>query len=181
MGFLSTRTKTVDLGDGFWAEVRELTSQEYGDVERPLTQAKVVGDANNARMDMSPDLPEFRRRLVTAALTGWNLTDADDELLPLPDIPEGATGQDRAKVVKVRRTSVDRLPQWAFEKIRELADQLNGPRSRDEVASFPDEDVSGGADGSGGTAGAVPVPDGVGAVDEVGVAVGRAAEDPLAS
>jgi len=181
MGFLATRTATVELGGDYYAVVRELTSGEYGDVERPLTEAKVVGDAKSARMDMAPNLTEFRRRLVTASLVGWNLTDENDVMLPLPEIPEGVTGQDRAVIVKQRRASVDRLPQWAFEMIRAAADKLNGPRDSAEIASFPGEDVGSGANGSGGAAGAGPVHPGVGTVAEAGPSLGGTAADPFAS
>ena len=161
MGFLKTRSQTVDLGDGYWAVVRELTASEFGDVEKTIMGANVVGQGDKARLHMAPDLTEFRRRLVVTSLVEWNLTDANDEPLPLPPIPPEATGQERATPVKARRQSVDLLPMWAFEEIRKAADKLNGSRDPAEVASFPEPDVGGAEDGGSGAAGAGAVPAGI--------------------
>lgn len=170
MGFLQQETDTVDLGAGYWATVRALTAGEYGDVEKVLAGTKVSGKGD---VDITPDLAEFRRRLVTASLVEWNLTDEQDVLLPLPPVPpETERPQVRATAVRARRTSVDRLPMWAFEQIRTAADKLNGSRDKREVAQFPDGDLGGDTDAEAGAAGAAEVPDGAAVVAAAGPAPG---------
>lgn len=146
MGFLGSNTKTVDLGNDYWAKVRELTVEEYKPVEAVLAKAKI----QNEQLDLAMDLTEYRRMLVSAALEGWNLTDENDEPLELT------------------RASVDRLPIGAFEQIRQAVDSLNGSKRGREAARFPDGSDGGGQDGAGGSAGVAAVPAGAGAVEAAG-------------
>lgn len=177
MGFLQQETEDVDLGRGYSARVRTLTSGEYGEIEKVLTQTRMTGQGD---VDMKADIGEYRRRLVVEALVEWNLTDENDQLLPLPPIPPaGAKPQVRATQVRVRRNSVDILPQWAFEKIYQVANRINGSRSKAEIAQFPDADERSGEDAEAGAAGAAEVPAGAADVAAAGSASGGVGGDSL--
>lgn len=146
MGFLRVNTETVPLGDDYWAKVRELSTDEYAPIEDILAQVGVAGEGMTAEVHMAV----YRRALVTAALVDWNLTDEDDQPLP------------------VDGHSVGRLPISAFEALHKAVSALNGPRRGREVAQFRDAGAVGAQDGHAGSAGAAAVPVGAGAVEAAG-------------
>lgn len=141
MGFLTApQVRRVDLGNGYWADVTEIAAGAYSKVQQHMTHTSIATD----QPDVQLDLPAFRIELVVACLSDWNLTDENDGPLPLQ--PE-----------RLRRTSVSRLPPWAFEKIRKAADELNGER-RDH-GQFRDGGAEGDPDGDGWPGSPAEVPD----------------------
>lgn len=131
MGFLTGDAKRrVELGDGYWADVRALTAGEYAQVEDALVQARLKG----SQPDVSSRLSESRRVLVTLSIAEWNLTDENDAPLPLG------------------RASVDRLPMDAFNALHEAAAALSTPRRGQDAAQFRDSDPVGAAGGAAGAA-----------------------------
>lgn len=153
MAFLTRNVRRVDLGDGYWADMRELSSAEYLALEKIMSKARVI----DGKVQVDPDLQLYRSRMVEVALVEWNLTDEDDHLLPIGDPAE-------------RTASVGRLPIWAFDMLRKCADDMNGERP--DAGRFRSGGSVGGADGDAGATGAGPVPDGSGVVAEGGPATG---------
>ena len=154
MGFLSgNNVQRVDLGNGYWADLREITADEYTDVEKHLSRTVVMGD----KVEIRPDLTGFRKAMVLASIHDWNLTDENDKPLPLRPHSE-------------RVQSIGRLPVWAFERIREVADGMNGKRKGKDEAQFRDAGAGGAEVGESGS-GVVPeLPDGVGVLEAAGAA-----------
>jgi hypothetical protein len=130
MGFLSkyTGTKRIDLGDGFYVEVRKfLSAEQQGLVEQALTQPKiqVVGDGKGKlkqEMVAAMDYAAMRIETIAQALVSWNLTDEDDS--PLAFEPEAAL-----------RASLRKLP---GSVIRKVAEEIGTePEDEEERATFP--------------------------------------------
>jgi hypothetical protein len=116
MGFLRGSTERVDLGDGYFAVLRELTTDEYAPLEDMLAQISMSEQGVSGSMNMAA----YRRAMVAASLVEWNVDDDDDQVLP------------------VGLESVGRLPIGAFETLSRAASKLNGSRSNREAAQFRD-------------------------------------------
>ena len=142
MGFLDAYegTEQVDLGDGFWVEVKKcLTQAEYKKVEAFYGAGRqTLGMDGKTFATIDPAAAQ--EELLFRSITGWNLTDAAGTVLPLE--PE-----------KDKRASIARLPKWAFIEVYTRCDELNGPRKGKDAAQFPDGAVSGNPDGNGAPAG----------------------------
>lgn len=152
MGFLRPATvERVELGDGFWADVTELAAGEYESVQGRMTRTTMTGD--NAKIEV--DLRSYRMALVTACVKDWNLTDEQGGALPLQ--PE-----------RVKFASVARLPEWAFERIREVANRLNGPRK--DQGQFRPDGAGSDPDVDGGSGGVAALPDAPADVEPAGAA-----------
>ena len=80
-------TRTVDLGDGFWVEVKtHLSHGETKAAKRALMQAtmRVVDDEQETSAKI--DMVEYQQAKAFAAIIAWNLTDNEGNVLPLtPD------------------------------------------------------------------------------------------------
>jgi hypothetical protein len=165
-GFLSAYegTETVDLGDGWWVKVKKcLSSTELGWAQSAMGADKQRVDGNSQYADLN--VQAFQRELIVQSLDSWNLTDADDVLLPLDAGPVPVRhGQNPYPPNCPRRASVGRLPAPVFEQVYDKCNEQNGTRGTDEAARFPDEPVGGDPDGGDGTGSAPAVPEGEGAV-----------------
>jgi hypothetical protein len=110
MGFLSqySVTETLDLGDGFYVEVRKyLSSAQRAAAEKKLISAHMVvsqGDETGGNLVSDVDAAEFRLEMAAQAVTMWNLTDESDVVLPVTPI-------------EALRLSIGRLPTFVVDKI----------------------------------------------------------------
>lgn len=161
-GFLSAYegTEHIDLGNGYWADVKKfLSSKEYAPVEAALG-GKQRMDVGSGQKYVELDSRKGRTELVVASLVAWNLDDADGTIWPLsPDKPPYSPGCER-------RQSVDRLPDVVFNRIWQVCDTANDPESADP-ARFPGPAELGDPDGDTGAGGPAAVPDRAGDVAEV--------------
>lgn len=136
MGFLDSYegTERIDLGEGWWIDVKKcLTSAEYQKVQAFFGAGKQTVNMNGKQF-ATIDPAAAQEELLFQSISDWNLTDAQDQ--PLPLSPEPA-----------RRASISRLPAPVFMQVYQRCDELNGPRSNEEAAQFPDGDLSGAEDG----------------------------------
>jgi hypothetical protein len=106
-GFLSEYDETTTLKFGkdeeWWIKVRRfLTRAEFKKAQAALVQPimRSVGEETETTGDV--DTVGYQNELVIAAITEWNLSDRDGNVLPLE--PDTA-----------KRASVDLLPQEVFE------------------------------------------------------------------
>jgi hypothetical protein len=168
-GFLSAYdgVERIELGRGYWVDVKQCLSH----AELQLAQGKMgagrqtveAGGRQYATLDMNA----FETELIVLSLVDWNLTDQQGVLLPLtPD--------------RARRDSVARLPGSVTSVIFKRCNELNGPQSTREAATFPDEAVGGDPDGDLGSPGAGVVPDPAGLLGEAGADPGRPGVPALA-
>jgi hypothetical protein len=131
-GFLSAYegTERIDLGSGYWADVKLcLSTEEYGAVEGQMGGGKQRVELG-ARQFMQMDIRGARVEMVVRSLVDWNLDDPDGTVWDLT-------------AEKNRRANVNRLPAPVFDQIWKKCDELNGKRTPAETATFPDP-----ADGS---------------------------------
>jgi len=169
MGFLSVSgyegTEKVDLGNGYWCEVKRcLTSAEKARVDDLLgakQRVDVAGKTQFAELDYSA----MRTEMLVQSLVAWNLDDDNGDEWPLDAGGKfaGRGSENPWPPGCPRRQSVARLPSPVFDVIYEKCDELNSPRRGADAVSFPDPAVGGGPDGDGGPAG--PAADAVGAGD----------------
>jgi hypothetical protein len=129
MGFLSEYdgTEKVDLGNGYWAELRVfLPSEAEAKAQQRLARVQVKADpASGKAMDMTTDVDQgaYLNEMAAQALISWNLTDKDDKLLPFKSIED-------------KRKSIGRLPKSIVDLfVSKIKDK---PGERD--ADFPGED-----------------------------------------
>ncbi len=154
-GFLSAYdgVERIELGRGYWVDVKKCLSH----AELQMAQGKMgagrqtveAGGRQYATLDMNA----FENELIVLSLVDWNLDDDNGVKWPL--------APDRA-----RRDSVARLPGSVASVIFQRCNELNGPRSKREAATFPDEAVGGDPDGDLGSPGAGVVPDPAGLLGE---------------
>lgn len=121
MGFLTHGDPVrVDLGDGFWADVRPgLSFGDLAEAQKRLSAYKVSGND----MVSEPDIAGYQIEMVKRALISWNLTDESDVALPISP-PDKAVA------------SLRRLPQWAFNTIYSKVAELNNERTPLEERTF---------------------------------------------
>jgi hypothetical protein len=105
MGFLS-KFKTVvrvDLGDGYWADVRQyLTRAQMSEAQKRLAQLSVSMQKQDVSADM--DINAYQGELAAQAVVSWNLTDENDQ--PLPHAP-----------IEALRKSLGLVPDFVVEQI----------------------------------------------------------------
>lgn len=115
MGFLSkfSATQKIDLGDGFFVEVRKyLSSAQRAAAEKMLISAHMVMDdkqQGGGNLVSDVDAAAFRLELCAQAVTMWNLTDEHEE--PLPTTP-----------IEDLRRSIGRLPTYVVDEITKVVD-----------------------------------------------------------
>lgn len=164
-------TEKIDLGNGYWAEVKKcLTAEEMTFVENVMGAGRQRIDVSNGgRQFAELDLRASWTEMVVQSLVAWNIDEEDGTLWPLDAGGKFAGRGDQNPFPPgcPRRRSLARLPDPYFKAIWQRCDQLNTPRTGAEAASFPKPDVSGDPDGDGGAAGPGPVPGGEGAVAEL--------------
>lgn len=112
MGFLSkfSGTKKLDLGEGFYVEVREyLTAGQKAAVEQALIQPKMSMQGKSATMDAAMDIGASQLEQAAQAVVSWNLTDEADVLLPFTPL-------------EALRESLKRLPGGVVDQIANATD-----------------------------------------------------------
>lgn len=165
-------TEKIDLGNGYWAEVKRcLSAEEMAFVENTMGAGKQRIDVSNGgRQFAELDIRASWTEMVVQSLAGWNL-DEDDGRTTWPlDAGgrfAGRGGENPYPPGCPRRLSVARLPDPVFKQIWAKCDELNSPRQGREAAGFPGEDERGDPDGDGGAAGPGPVPGGAHAMAEL--------------
>jgi hypothetical protein len=81
--FASEDTETLDLGDGFWVELKkELDYGEESELEGAAIKAGLAPDGT-PKMEFS--LKAMRGQLLALYVTDWNLPGADGKPVALPD------------------------------------------------------------------------------------------------
>jgi len=155
-------TTRIDLGKGYWADVKNcLTADEKRHVD-DLLGAKQQIDIQGQRQFAEMDFTGMQQEMVACSLVAWNITDPDGStwLLTPERAPNGKPYPENAP----RRMSVRRLPAPVFAQVYDVCNKLNAPRTADEAAQFPDEGVGGDPDGDTGAGELPAVPEGEGAV-----------------
>jgi hypothetical protein len=114
-GFLSIYAGTeriyVTDTDEWWVDVKQvLLHNEMAIAQRQYTEGE-------------RDLAGYQREMVVHAITGWNLTDENEQPLPLHPLD-------------VRRQVVAQLPQPVFLRLYERVSDLNSPRKPEDQRSF---------------------------------------------
>ena len=164
-------TTRIDLGNGYWADVKNcLSAEEMAFVENTMGAGKQRIDVSNGgRQFAELDIRSSWTEMVVQSLAGWNVDDPDGTVWPLDAGGKfaGRGGENPYPPGCPRRASVARLPDPVFKTIWQRCDSLNSPRSGAEAASFPGPAVGGDQDGDGGAAGPAPVPTGAGTVAEL--------------
>ena len=156
-GFLSAYdgVERIDLGRDYWVDVKKCLS--HAELQR--TQAKMGAGRQTVvatgRQYATSDMNAFENEMIVLSVVDWNLDDADGQKWPLQ--PEAA-----------RRASVARLPASVAAAIFQRCNELNGPRSNREAASFPGEGVGGDSGGQPGADGVGELPDPAGLLGEAG-------------
>ena len=159
-------TQRIDLGNGYWADVKKcLTTEEKARVD-DLLGGKQQVDVAGQRQYASMDYTASRREMVIQSLVAWNLTDPDGSTWLL--LPESRPTGKPYPAGSLRRLSVGRLPAPVFEQIFAVCDELNSPRKGADAVTFPDGPVGGDPDGDGGAGDPAAVPDGTGTVAAAG-------------
>lgn len=160
MGFLSLYegTERIPLhGDYFVTVKKFLSSEDYDEAKKALTHFNVddpTTDKTDEKAAIRPDpnVPEYQRELVVAAIVDWNLTDQNDQLLPL-------------EPVAARRAAVKRLPEVVVTKLYKAVQKNDADPEPQAAATFPAGSDGGGEGGDGWTAGAEAVQPGAGVLD----------------
>lgn len=151
MGYTSKHSEVdqIDLGDGWWVKVKRcLTVAESEVAERALVTMTITqrGNAQQAAkngrgpsavpakggvavddrptMNATPDVYSNIHEQVIASIVEWNLTDDDDQ--PLPLVPEAT-----------KRLSIGLLSQADFDTIAAHVRKQNRGADREEEAQFP--------------------------------------------
>jgi hypothetical protein len=144
-------TETIDIGAGYWVKVKKaLSAAETGRVD-DLMGAKQRVDVAGKTQFAEMDLTASRFERVVYSLDSWNLDDENGNILSLAGVTD-AKGRVAYPPGCERRRSVADLDGPVFLQIHEVCDRLNAPRTGQDAARFPDQPVSGAADGNGGTA-----------------------------
>jgi hypothetical protein len=196
-GFLSDFAGTVifdaealQVVDGerprWWVELlRNLPHSDHVEADKILAEAMSLDSdtgGSNGRVRMAGSgLVAQQEEVLARSIVRWNLTDENDEPLPVGDISGVADPAKRAAAVAVTRASLGRLPEQLISAMKLVAVTQNQPRRGADAATFPDRSASLGDDARGGqhAAGgagaelAPEVPDGAGVVAEPGFAADR--------
>lgn len=128
MGFLDDEkisgTTKVDLGRGYWVELRNcLPREKVAVAEGLLTGATIVKQSEGTH---STNTAAYRTYLVCASVVSWNLDDGEGEQARVWQFNNDAA---------IRR-GVDRLPEKYFQKLWLKVDELNQEDDEEEQAQF---------------------------------------------
>ena len=167
MGFLSefAGTVVVDADTGkvcegprptWWVEMlRNLPHADHVEADRILYDSMSVDsneDGEDGRVRMGGSgLMAQQEEVLARSIVGWNLTDENDEPLPVGDLTGVHDPAKRAAAVAVTRASLARLPERLVLDLKLAAVKRNQPRKGQEAATFPDEPAELGDDSGGGT------------------------------
>ena len=130
MGFLSHYSDTeridvtpVGVEDGpYYVVIKKyLTGDEFEAAKRALSSVKI----EDSNLTPEPDIAAYQRELIVASVIDWNLTDENDQPLPLTPLP-------------AKRTSVGKLPETVLSSLLIKINETNEPRTAAEKLSFPD-------------------------------------------
>lgn len=168
MGFLSaySGTRKVDVGGGYWIEVREcLSIVDKQRAEKALASSPRVDMAGNGTVSL--DTVAFHNEMLEASIINWNLDDDDGKVWALAPS-------------NLKRQNIARLPAPVFDQVWEVVNDLNGPRERADKVRFPDAGNVGDQVGDAGSAESADVRDGAAAVDAAGAAPGGPGDAPVA-
>ncbi len=116
-GFLSPYSgeSTVDMGGGYWVRVKKFLSVEESEAaENAFTAGTQVVMGADGTPTVTFDRTKQLFEQVLVAIAAWNLTDENDQPLPLDHSPELERTSGRPSP---RRRSLRLLPQVAFDKI----------------------------------------------------------------
>lgn len=156
MGFLSaySGTRKIDLGDGYWVEIKEcLSIVEKQRADKALSSGPVFDQSGRGSAQM--DLPAYQNEMLCHSIVAWNLDEDDRTIWPLTPEP-------------VKRKNIARLPGPVFDQIVAVVDELNGPKPAKERAQFPEPSLGSDPNGHSGPGVAVDVLGGEPVVDATG-------------
>lgn len=125
-GFLAlySGTERIDVGNDYWVEVKVcVTKAENDAAQRKMMQNKMSVHAGVGQIEGDLDIPAYEEELVFQSITNWNLTDHNNN--PLPLVPADA-----------KRLAVQSLPSPVFQDIFKRVNDLNGARSSADSDSF---------------------------------------------
>lgn len=168
MGFLSaySGTQKIDVGEGYWIEVREcLSIIDKQRAEKALASSPKIDMTGNGTVSL--DTVAFHNAMLEASIVGWNLDDDDSTVWALAPS-------------NVKRDNIARLPAPVFDQVWQVVNDLNGPRERADQVRFPEPGIVGGPDGDGGSAVAEDVRGGTAVVAAPGAAPGGPGDAPVA-
>lgn len=172
-------TEKIDLGNGYWAEVKRcLSAEEMAFVENTMGAGRQRIDVSNGgRQFAELDIRSSWTEMVVQSLASWNVDDPDGTVWPLDAGGKfsGRGGENPYPPGCPRRVSVARLPDPVFKVIWAKCDELNAPRTGREAADFPGQDERGDQDGDTGASDPAAVPDGAGVLEGTGAEAGDAA------
>ena len=123
-GFLAlyNAPKRIEVADGYWIDIKtSLTTEDYEVAQRALFGKMKMGAGGELQTE--PDTIAYQNELVQRAIIAWNLTDEDDNPLPLEPPAE-------------KSASIQRLPQSVFITVYEEVNEGATPRSKDDEVSF---------------------------------------------
>lgn len=127
-GFLSlyNTPDRIEVAPGYWIEVKKsLTAEEFEHAQSALLGNVSFGAGGEFKSE--PDTAAYQREIVFRSIVDWNLTDENDQPLPLtPD-------EDKMK-------SIMRLPQEVFGMVFDLVNETSGARSKDDEVRFRADD-----------------------------------------
>jgi hypothetical protein len=122
-GFLAlfNKTERIEYDEGYWVEFSpSLTAAEYETAQRVLLgNMRMTG----SQLSATPDTIAYQHELVFQAITAWNLTDEDNNPLPL-------------EPVKAKHESIRKLPQSVFLDLYTKINAASSPRSGEEEIRF---------------------------------------------
>lgn len=124
-GFLSlfNEPERVVVVDGYWVDIKKgLSAEDYEAAQRALLGKMSM---NNNGLSAEPDTVAYQHELVFRAIVDWNLTDENDQPLPLAP-------------ADVKHASIRRLPQFVFIDLYERINAAATPRSKAEEVNFRD-------------------------------------------
>jgi hypothetical protein len=140
VGFLSaySGTQKIDLGGGYWIEVREcLSIVDKQRAEKALASSPKVDMSGNGTVSL--DTVAFHNAMLEASIVAWNLDDDNGTVWALAPS-------------NVKRDNIARLPAPVFDQVWQVVNDLNGPRERADQVRFPEPGVVGDQVGDGGSA-----------------------------
>lgn len=110
--FTSEETETIELGDGFWVEVKtELDYGEENELEGAAIRAQIGMGGATASPTLEYSIRNQRALMLALYITDWNLTDGRGKPVSLPDsLPRRQLVVERLRT-RWARTIVARIEQ----------------------------------------------------------------------
>ena len=139
MGFLShySDVERIDVtppgsAEGpFYVSIKKyLTGDEFEAAKRALSTVKVA----DSGITPEPDIAAYQRELIVASVLDWNLTDENDQVLPLAPLAD-------------KRISVGKLPETVLAQLLLKINESNEPRTTEDKVNFPDATQGSAGDG----------------------------------